>query len=232
MLDADIIAKNLEQVRNHIDEACSKSGRSLDDVTLIAVSKTWPASAVEAAYAAGQRVFGENKLQEAEEKVPQLPADCDWHFIGHAQRNKVRKILSVCSTVHAVDSIKLASAMSRIAGEEGRDAQVFLQLNVGSEESKFGFAMDELRSGFLEILDLPYLRIRGLMAIPPAVPDQEQARPFFQTLREQRDRLSDEFSVELPHLSMGMSGDYKVAIEEGATLVRVGSSIFGARNYA
>jgi len=231
MVTAHLIKENLERVQSNISEACDRVGRDADEVILVAVSKTWSTEAVQSAYEAGQRVFGENKLQEAEEKSSQLPKDCDWHFIGHAQRNKVRKILTVCSSIHAIDSIKLASSVSRIAGEEGLIAQVFLQLNVGKEESKFGFDQQTLREVFAELLELPHLKVEGLMAIPPAVDKPDLARPYFQTLRNMREELSTEYSISLPHLSMGMSNDYEVAIEEGSTLVRVGSSIFGSRTY-
>ena len=225
------ISENLEEIRARITAACARSGRDASSVELIAVSKTFPAEAVREAAAAGQRIFGESRLQEAEPKIESLPGSLHWHFIGRVQRNKVRKILPLFEVVHAVDSLRLALYADEIAKELGLFPKVFLQVNVGGEASKGGFEPDDLRAEIDSLLSLERLEIIGLMCIPPAGPDAESARPWFAALRELRDQVVGETGVPLPSLSMGMSGDFEVAIEEGATHVRVGSSIFGKRAY-
>ncbi len=200
-------------------------------VELIAVSKTFPAAAVRQAAAAGQAHFGESRLQEAEPKIELLPGSLHWHFIGRVQRNKVRRILPCFEVIHALDSFGLASYMAELARELGLFPQVFLQVNVAGEASKGGFEPALLRAEYEKLLALERLEILGLMCIPPAGPEAESARPWFVALRELRDALEREFGVPLPGLSMGMSGDFEVAIEEGATHVRVGSAIFGNRAY-
>lgn len=227
----DGIAANLAEVRERIAASCRKSGRELADVQLIAVSKTFPADAVREASAHGQEVFGESRLQEAEPKIEVLPQRLRWHFIGRLQKNKVRKILPIFDTVHALDSLKLAQYSAGVSEELGLFPKVFLQVNVGGEESKGGFEPAELESQFESLLEVKRLEILGLMTIPPAGPHAESARKWFVALRELRDRLESKFGISLPALSMGMSGDYGVAIEEGATHVRVGSAIFGNRAY-
>jgi hypothetical protein len=225
------IAENLSEIRSRVAAACAASGRDPASVELIAVSKTFPAEAVREAHEAGQTQFGESRLQEAAPKIEVLPASLHWHFIGRVQRNKVRRILSLFGTVHAVDSLRLALYMDEIAGELGLYPKVFLQVNVGGEASKGGFEPEELQMEMARLLALRRLEIIGLMCIPPAGPDAESARPWFVALRELRDRLASEHGAPLSTLSMGMSGDFEVAIEEGATHVRVGSSIFGKRAY-
>jgi hypothetical protein len=225
------ISDNLQAVSERIDSACERAGRKRSEVELIAVSKTFPAEDVRRAVEAGQRVFGESRLQEAEPKMDLLPSGLRWHFIGRVQRNKVRRILSRFEAVHAVDSSRLAAYMDGIAGELGLCPNVFLQINVGAELSKGGFDPDEVLGEMDSLLSLRHLSIVGLMCIPPVVADAESARPWFIKLRQLRDRLESEFKVSLPSLSMGMSGDFETAIEEGATHVRVGSSIFGKRAY-
>jgi pyridoxal phosphate enzyme (YggS family) len=195
------------------------------------VSKTIPVAAIRETVAAGQRVFGESRQQEAEPKLAVLPATLDWHFIGRVQRNKVRKLLPAFAVIHAVDSLRLAAHIDEVAAEGGLFPKIFLQVNVAGEASKGGFEPDALRAEMEALLGLPRLEIQGLMTIPPAGPDAESARPWFVKLREFRDALERDFGVPLPALSMGMSGDYEVAIEEGATHVRVGSAIFGHRAY-
>jgi pyridoxal phosphate enzyme (YggS family) len=179
---------------------------------------------------AGQQVFGESRLQEAEPKIDALPASLTWHFIGGVQRNKVRKILQKFAIIHAIDSLRLAEYVNGIAGELGHAAEIFLQVNVGREASKGGFEPAVLRQEIGKLCALEHLRIRGLMCIPPAGPDAESARRWFVSLRELRDELQTIPGRQFPQLSMGMSGDYEVAIEEGATHVRVGSLIFGHRS--
>jgi pyridoxal phosphate enzyme (YggS family) len=225
------ISENLLEVRARIARACKRVGRDPSAVELVAVSKTFPADALREAAEAGQQVFGESRLQEAESKIEALPGSLHWHFIGRVQRNKVRRILSLFEVVHAVDSLRLAFYADEIARELGLFPKVFLQVNVAGEASKGGFEPDALRAEIDRLLSLERLEIVGLMSIPPAGPDAESARPWFASLRELRDRIADESGTPLPFLSMGMSGDYQVAIEEGTTHVRVGSAIFGKRAY-
>lgn len=224
------IRTQLEEVRAQIAAAEARAGRPQGSVALLAVSKTFPAADVAQAYAAGQRLFGENRLQEAMEKMPALPQDCAWHLIGPLQRNKVRKAIEQgFALIEAVYSLKLAQAISRIAGELGSTAAILLEVNIDAEESKHGFAPDELRRLWDELTALPHLDIRGLMCIPAPVDDPEQARPAFAALRRLAQELRERGPLPLPVLSMGMSHDYPIAIEEGATHVRVGSAIFGHR---
>ena len=225
------IAENLAEVGQRISAACQRAVRDPADVELIAVSKTFPADAVREAAAAGQHVFGESRLQEAEPKIALLPGSLHWHFIGRVQRNKVRRILPLFEVIHAVDSFALASYMNGIAAELGLFPKILLQVNVAGEATKGGFEPAVLRRELASMLDLDRLEIMGLMCIPPAGPDAESARPWFVALRGLRDALARESGVPLSSLSMGMSGDYEVAIEEGASHVRVGSAIFGRRAY-
>lgn len=225
------VAENLLTIAGNISAACLRAGRDVKSVELIAVSKTFPAGSVREAFEAGQLQFGESKVQEAEPKIAALPGSLHWHFIGRIQRNKVRKILQNFEVIHAIDSLRLASYTDEIAGELGLFPKVFLQVNVGREATKGGFEPDVLRAEMESLLKLGRLEIIGLMCIPPAGPDAESARPWFASLRETRDALELEFGVILSALSMGMSGDFEVAIEEGSTHVRVGSAIFGKRSY-
>ena len=225
------IALNLAAIGERIGAACARVGRSAESVELIAVTKTFPAEAVRVAADAGQTCFGESKLQEAEPKIDLLPGHLHWHFIGGVQRNKVRRILPRFEVIHAIDTLRLASFTNEIAKELGLFPKVFLQVNLASELSKGGFPPDTLRAEIDELLGLDRLEILGLMSIPPPGPDAEASRRWFVALREFRDALQRETGVSLPCLSMGMSGDYEVAVEEGATHVRVGSAIFGKRAY-
>lgn len=219
-------ADQLREILDRVSVACRRAGRPQDAVELIAVSKTFPASDISEAAAAGQRAFGESRLQEAEPKISELPAELEWHFIGGIQRNKVRKILPLFPVIHAVDSLKLAKYMDGVAADLGLTPKVFLQVNQAGEASKGGFSEQELRGSLPEILGLAHLKVIGLMVIPP---DDGEPRKWFSSLRELRDRMESDFTIRLPSLSMGMSGDFETAIEEGATHVRVGSSIFGKR---
>ena len=225
------VAENLADVSAQIAAACRRAGREPSSVELIAVSKTFPVESIRQAVVAGQLHFGESKIQEAEPKIAALPGALHWHFIGRVQRNKVRKLLQNFGVIHAIDSLRLAAYANEIARELGLFPKVFLQVNVGGEASKGGFEPAILRAEMESLLQLDRLEIIGLMCIPPAGPDPAAARPWFVSLRELRDALESEFSLKLPSLSMGMSGDYAVAIEEGATHVRVGSAIFGKRAY-
>jgi pyridoxal phosphate enzyme (YggS family) len=224
------VAENLAEVRARIAEACRRAGRDSGNVRLIAVSKTFPVEAIREAFEAGQMVFGESRQQEAEPKIAALPPGLCWHFIGGLQRNKVRKILPRFAAIHAVDSLRLAEQIQHVAEELDLRPQVFLQVNAAGEASKGGYEPEMLRRDLAALRALDRLRIQGLMTIPPES-DAEGSRPWFVRLREFRDRLESESGLPLPELSMGMSGDYEVAIEEGATWVRVGSAIFGHRAY-
>lgn len=225
------IARNLEFVSNRIIKACAQRADASELVVLIAVSKTVSLDLIKAAADSGQRDFGESKLQEAEPKILGLPTYLEWHFIGRVQRNKVRKILPLFKFIHAVDSFRLAAYIAEIASGAGCLPKIFLQINLGNESSKGGFAPHELSQQMPALLALRSVSIVGLMCIPPATPDAESARPWFAMLRTLRDELQTTFQAKLPFLSMGMSGDFEIAIEEGATHVRVGSAIFGRRTY-
>jgi pyridoxal phosphate enzyme (YggS family) len=224
------IAGNLERVREQIATAATKSGRSAKDVELVAITKTHPAEKVREAIDAGQTLFGESRVQEARAKVPELPSNLRWHFVGHLQKNKVRQALPLFEMIHSVDSLSLAQDINRIAQEEGLHPRVLLEVNVGGEGSKFGFAPDHLRGQLDALLTLPRLSIEGLMCIPPVAVESEDSRKFFVQVRELRDSFEKEFNVKLPQLSMGMTQDFLIGIEEGATMVRVGTAIFGERS--
>ena len=223
------VAENLERVRAQMVEAARKGGRAIEEIELVAISKTHEAEKVRAAFDAGQQLFGESRVQEARAKIPLLPSAARWLFVGRLQRNKIRHALPLFEVFHSVDSLDLAGDMNRIADEEGLNPRVLLEVNVAGEGSKIGFAPESLVGGMEELLELPRLTIEGLMALPPLAPEAEASRKHFVALRELRDRLAAQFQVQLPHLSMGMTGDFLVAIEEGATLVRVGTAIFGTR---
>ena len=223
------VATNLEMVLSQIASAAEKSGRTSNEVQLIAVSKKQEAEKVRAAFDAGQMIFGESRVQEARAKIPLLPSAARWHFIGRLQKNKVRHALPLFELFHSIDSLDLARDLDRIATEEGLRPRVLLEVNVAGEGSKIGFLPEKVLAEMEALLALGRLNIDGLMAIPPIAPTAEESRPYFVKLRELRDELEREFALELPELSMGMSGDYAVAIEEGATCVRVGTAIFGSR---
>lgn len=226
------VSERLRAVQEKVAAAAQRAGRNADDVELLVVSKTWPAERVREVVDAGHVAFGENKVQEGMDKIPQLPENLRWHLIGHLQRNKVRKALPLFGTLHGIDSLKLARYTSNVSAELGKKPDVYLQVNLGEEEAKSGFAHDELKEAYPDLLELPGINIVGLMCIPPAASDPKETRPWFAQLRELRDLLQNGHAHSLPGLSMGMSSDYEVAIEEGSTIVRVGSAIFGPRNYA
>ena len=223
------IEANLNRVRNEITQAAKVSGRNVTDVELVAVTKTHPAEVVREAIGAGQVVFGESKVQEARAKIPLLPSHLRWHFIGHLQKNKIRHALPLFEMIHSVDSLDLAQAIDRIAQEDGSHPRILLEVNVAGEGSKFGFKATTLRAELESLLLLSRLSIEGLMCIPPLAEEAEASRKYFVELRELRDAIEKEFQVKLPQLSMGMTNDYSVAVEEGATFVRVGTAIFGER---
>jgi pyridoxal phosphate enzyme (YggS family) len=193
------------------------------------VTKTHSAEVVQLAVDAGQLLFGENRVQEAKAKIPELPSKLRWHLIGHLQSNKARLALTLFEMIHGVDSIDLLQHLNRVAGDLGVFPRVLLEVNVAGESSKFGFPPQELLSEVESIVQIDRLQIEGLMTIPPLAAAPEHSRKYFVQLRELRDRLEREFKFPLPHLSMGMTADYGVAVEEGATLVRVGTAIFGER---
>ena len=223
------IEANLNRVRDEIAQAAKVSGRNVTDVELVAVTKTHPAEVVREAIGAGQLLFGESKVQEARAKIPLLPSHLRWHFIGHLQKNKIRHALPLFEMIHSVDSLDLAQAIDRIAQEDGLHPRILLEVNVAGEGSKIGFKAATLRAELESLLMLSRLSIEGLMCIPPLAEEPEASRRYFVELRELRDAIEKEFQVKLPQLSMGMTNDYSVAVEEGATLVRVGTAIFGER---
>ncbi|MEA3210152.1 MAG: dependent protein [Chthoniobacter sp.] len=224
------LAERLEAVRGAIAEAAARAGRNAADVALVAVSKAHPPEAISEALSAGQFVFGESRIQEARAKAPLLPGRCRWHFIGHLQKNKIRQALPLFELFHGIDSLELARDLDRIAGEAGVFPKVLLEINVAGEATKFGFPPVKLRAQLEDLLALERLQIDGLMCLPPPGPRAEDSRRYFVLLRELRDALQAEARLPLPQLSMGMSGDFAVAVEEGATLVRVGTAIFGERS--
>ena len=223
------IADNLEGVRAQIAQAAAKSGRSADDVELVAISKTHEAERVREAIEAGQSLFGESRVQEARVKIPELPSNLRWHFVGHLQKNKIRHALPLFELIHSVDSLALAQDINRIAEEDGLHPRLLLEVNVAGEGSKFGFHPEKLRNEMEALLALPRLSIEGLMTIPPIAEEAEASRKYFVDLRELRDALEKDFDLKLQQLSIGMTNDFAIAVEEGATLVRVGTAIFGER---
>jgi pyridoxal phosphate enzyme (YggS family) len=223
------IADRLTEILDRINSAALRARRNPDEIQLVAVSKTHPPSAVQQAFQAGQRIFGESRVQELLAKAPVLSSSIRWHFIGHLQSNKIRKLLPLCELIHGVDNPGLARDIDRIAADLGLFPRVLLEVNVSGEGTKFGFKPDELRRQIDDLLALPRVQVEGLMAIPAPVENPEDVRPAFRLLRDLRDEISSATGTPLPVLSMGMSGDYEIAIEEGATLVRVGTAIFGHR---
>ena len=228
-----MVTENLQDVEKQIQEACKKANRDRSEVTLIAVSKTKPVSMLEEAYSEGIRCFGENKVQELTEKYDQLPADIKWHMIGHLQRNKVKYIVDKAELIHSVDSLRLAETIEQEAAKKNIIANILIEVNVAEEDSKFGLKVGEVIPLIEEISKFPHIKIKGLMTIAPYVENPEENRSVFACLRKLSvdiaEKNIDNVNVEI--LSMGMTNDYQVAIEEGATLIRVGTGIFGERNY-
>jgi pyridoxal phosphate enzyme (YggS family) len=223
------IAENLEAIRHRIHESALRSGRAAESVELLAVSKTHPVETIQQAVEAGQLRFGENRVQEILLKQPQLPGKLQWHLIGPLQSNKVRKILPCVEMIHAVDSLDIARDINRIAGELGLHPRVLIEINLATESTKHGFNVTQIREQLESLYSLDRLYIQGVMCIPPFDPVPEKTRPYFAKLRELRDDLEKLGGAPLPQLSMGMSHDFETAIEEGSTIVRVGSAIFGSR---
>ena len=225
----DTAEEKLSAVRDQIAVAALRSGRRPEDIALVAVSKTHSPEAVRELDEAGQTLFGESRVQEAKAKMTLLPGKLRWDFIGHLQKNKIRAALPLFETFHGVDSLETAQQFHRIAEEDGYRPRVLLEINVAGESTKFGFSPEAVRTQMEELVAFDRLEIAGLMCLAPFDPEPEHSRPFFQQLRELRDQLETEAGVGLRELSMGMSGDYAVAVEEGATIVRVGTAIFGNR---
>ena len=222
-------AENLNSIRQRIAAACARVGRDQHSVMLLAVSKSHPPETLQAAAACGQIFFGENKVQEAKAKIPLCPGKLRWHFIGHLQSNKVRDAVELFEMIQGVDSLAIAREISKRAEQAGKTMPILLEVNVAGEGSKFGYAPERLLAELNELNALTKIEIHGLMAIPPYSPVAEKSRPYFQKLRELKGECEKILGTPLPHLSMGMSGDFEIAIEEGATIVRVGTALFGAR---
>jgi pyridoxal phosphate enzyme (YggS family) len=223
------LAANLETIRQRIRAACERAGRNPDSVTLLAVSKTHPPETIKAAADCGQVYFGENKVQEARAKIPLCPGRLRWHFIGHLQSNKCRDAVELFEMIQSVDSLSLAQEIDKRAELAARRMPVLLEVNVAGEASKFGYPPERLLAELKQLNVLPRLEIHGLMTVPPWSPEAEESRPHFRRLRELKQRAEQVLGAPLSHLSMGMSGDFEIAIEEGATIVRVGTALFGPR---
>ena len=228
-----MIRENLKIVQTEIQAACSRAGRDPSQVTLIAVSKTKPVSALKEAYDAGIRDFGENKVQELMEKQPQLPADIRWHMIGHLQRNKVKYLIGKVALIHSVDSLRLAEEISRESQHKGVETDILIEVNVSGEESKYGISPMEALELIEKIAKLPGIHVKGLMTIAPYTEVAEKNRPYFDKLVQLSVDITEKNidNVSMNVLSMGMTGDYSIALEEGATYIRVGTGIFGERDY-
>ena len=224
------IGARLQQIEQRIDNAAASVGRDPEEIKLVAVSKTLPAETVVQAYKAGQRCFGENRVQELEDKASALPDDCEWHMIGHLQRNKVKTALEHASLIHSVDSERLLNKIERVAAEQERCVSILLEVNVAGEESKFGASAESTANLLRVALGCEHVHCKGLMTMAPFGADEDELRKVFGGLRRLRDQLQDEFQIELPELSMGMSSDFEAAIREGATMVRIGTAIFGTRH--
>ena len=228
-----MLKDQLQEVEKRIQAACDRAGRKREEVTLIAVSKTKPVETLQEAYDLGVRIFGENKVQELTAKYEALPKDIHWHMIGHLQTNKVKYIIDKAELIHSVDSLKLAETIEKEAAKHDLIADILVEVNVAEEESKFGMKMEEVIPFVEKVSAFPHVRVRGLMTIAPFVEDPEENRSIFADLHKlyidikKKNHDNDTVSV----LSMGMTNDYEVAIEEGATMVRVGTGIFGKRNY-
>lgn len=234
MKQSERLGENYRRVKENIRKACETAGRNEQDVTLLAVSKTKPVDMLLDIYQAGARDFGENKVQELVDKIPQLPSDIRWHMIGHLQRNKVKYIVDKVYLIHSVDSLRLAEEISREAVKKQTEVNILIEVNVAQEESKFGTTVEETTELVRSIALLPAIHIKGLMTIAPFVENAEENRTYFQKLRQLAVDIGNKNidNVSMSILSMGMTGDYTVATEEGSTIVRVGTAIFGERDYS
>lgn len=228
-----MLKDNFKEVEARIQAACERAGRKREEVTLIAVSKTKPVQMLQEAYDLGNRIFGENKVQEIVDKYDALPADISWHMIGHLQRNKVKYIIDKVTLIHSVDSLRLAEAIEKEATKKGVTADILIEVNVAKEDTKYGVMPEDAARLVSQISALPHIRIKGLMTIAPFVTNPEENRIYFQRLRNLAVDIGENKSdnVTMSVLSMGMTNDYEIAIEEGATMIRVGTGLFGARSY-
>jgi len=220
---------NLDGVRRRIAAACARAEREPSAVTLVAVTKTQPPEVVSEAAKAGLSLFGENKVQEAKAKIPLCPDRLRWHMIGHLQTNKCRDAVELFAMIQSVDSLHLAEEINKRAEQAAKRMPVLLEVNTAGEASKFGYRPEQMLAELSRVNVLPRLEVHGLMTVPPWTPDPEKVRPVFRQMRELKERCEQILGAPLPHLSMGMTGDFEVAIEEGATMVRIGTALFGAR---
>jgi pyridoxal phosphate enzyme (YggS family) len=223
------LAENLDSIQQRIRAACARAGRDASSVTLLGVTKGQPPESVTEAGKLGLAFFGENKIQEAKAKIPLCSGKLRWHFIGHLQTNKCRDAVELFEMIQSVDSLYLAQEISKRAEQAGKTMPILLEVNLAGESSKFGYHPEKLLAELSQINALPKVEIHGLMTVPPYTTNAENVRPVFRQMRELKARAEQTLSAPLPHLSMGMSGDFEVAIEEGATIVRVGTALFGAR---
>lgn len=232
MLPVVDLAANLASVQQRVAAACERSRRDPGTVTLMAVTKSHPPETVRAAAELGLALFGENKVQEARAKIPLCPGRLRWHMIGHLQSNKAREAVELFEMIQSVDSLQLAQEINKRAGQASNTLPLLLEVNVAGEATKYGYAPDRLLKELEQINALPRIEIHGLMTIAPWTPEPEKVRPVFRRLRELKEQCEQTLGAPLPHLSMGMSGDFEVAIEEGATLVRLGTALLGPRSRA
>jgi hypothetical protein len=223
------LSENLHSIQKRIAAACERAGRAPNEVTLLTVTKSQPPEAIKAASDLGLIFFGENKIQEAKTKIPLCPGKLRWHFIGHLQSNKCRDAVELFEMIQSVDSLSLAQEIAKRAGQVSKTMPVLLEVNVAGEASKFGYPPERLLVELKELNTLPRIEVQGLMTVPPWSPEAEKVRPHFRQLRELKTECEQILGVPLPCLSMGMSGDFEVAIEEGATMVRIGTALFGPR---
>jgi len=223
------IAQNLNAIRKRMEVACTRARRDPSGIALVAVSKGQPPEAVRSAADAGQLIFGENRVQEAKAKIPQCPGHARWHMIGHLQSNKARDAVPLFEMIESIDSLSLATEVNKWAEKSAKTMRALLEVNVAGESSKFGYNPARLLEEFLEVNSLPKIEIHGLMTVAPWAQDPQKVRPVFRRLRELKEQCEQKLGAALPDLSMGMSGDFEVAIEEGATIVRIGTALFGPR---
>jgi len=224
-----VVSENLAKVRQRIAAACERGGRDPEEVKIVAVTKTHPVEVVREAIAASINIIGENRVQEAEAKYKKIDADIEWHLVGHLQRNKVRKALSIFSMIHSLDSLRLAAEIEKESTKLDKLTPCLIEVNTSAEETKFGVAPDELAGLVAEVLNLEHIKLVGLMTIGPLTQNKDRIRRSFVLLRELRDRAESVFGCYLPHLSMGMSEDFEIAVQEGATMLRLGRVLFGPR---
>ncbi len=226
------VRENVQKIKERIERACERVGRDPREVSILAASKTRTPEEIREVFEAGIKLFGENRVQEARDKIPLLSdLSIEWHMIGHLQRNKVKYAVNLFDVVESLDSKELADELEKRLSKVGKKMRVFIEVKLSPEETKHGCSPEEALELARYVLSLEHLKLEGLMTVPPYFEDLELVRPYFRKLREIRDNLEDALGINLPHLSMGMSHDFEVAVEEGATIVRIGTAIFGPRNY-